>query len=102
MLNINYWAILACGVASMVIGSIWYGPLFGKIWIQLMGFTKEQMESAKKSGMAMQYAMAFASSIVMAYVLDLAMNFLRYFAAAGIQGALLAAFWAWIGFVVPV
>jgi len=28
--HINIWAILACGVASLVIGFIWYGPLFGK------------------------------------------------------------------------
>ena len=36
-IQVNYVAILACGISAMVIGSIWYGPLFGKTWMQLTG-----------------------------------------------------------------
>ena len=34
----------------MIVGSIWYGPLFGKIWIKLSDVSHEQLESVKKKG----------------------------------------------------
>ena len=55
---INYWAVLASGVAAMVVGGIWYGPLFGKMWMQGMGWdpnNKELMDKMKKS-MGVAYA----------------------------------------------
>jgi hypothetical protein len=36
-LLINYWAVLVGGVGAMVLGMIWYGPLFGKNWMRLLG-----------------------------------------------------------------
>ncbi len=30
--GLNILAILASGIASLVSGFIWYGPLFGKAW----------------------------------------------------------------------
>lgn len=36
---INYLAVIVAAAASMIIGMIWYGPLFGKTWRSLMGFT---------------------------------------------------------------
>ena len=36
----------------MVIGFLWYGPVFGKMWIHLMDFTSEHMEAAKTKGMS--------------------------------------------------
>jgi hypothetical protein len=44
---INIWAMLVCGVASMVIGSIWYSPfLFGKRWQREVGLSDEKIKSA--------------------------------------------------------
>ena len=37
MMSVNYWAVFVSAIASMVIGSIWYGPLFGKMFIREMG-----------------------------------------------------------------
>ena len=42
--GINYWAILVAAFSSFVIGSIWYGPLFGKTWMRLKGFTIEDLK----------------------------------------------------------
>ena len=42
---VNYWAILVSGVAAVVIGAVWYSPgVFGKAWMQLVGFKKEDMK----------------------------------------------------------
>ncbi len=46
MITINYWAVLAAAVASMIIGSIWYSPLlFAKKWLAAMGWSKEHLEA---------------------------------------------------------
>jgi len=29
-LNPNWWAIVAAAISPLIIGFIWYGPLFGK------------------------------------------------------------------------
>jgi hypothetical protein len=103
MININYWAVLAGAFASMIIGTLWYGPLFGKTWIRLSGFTKEQMGSAKKKGMANEYVMAFISSLLMSYVLANTIVITnRYLPTSDVLGALAIALWAWLGFVFPV
>jgi fatty acid desaturase len=43
MANINYWAVLVAAFSAFFIGWIWYGPLFGKLWMKLNGFSKEDM-----------------------------------------------------------
>ena len=49
--SINYLAVLVAAIASIVLGFVWYGPLFGKTWTQLMGFDKKKMDDMKKKGM---------------------------------------------------
>lgn len=39
--SINYLAVLIAAVASMIIGFLGYGPLFGKAWMRLMNFDKK-------------------------------------------------------------
>ena len=46
--QVNYLAVLVSAIAMIVLGFIWYGPLFGKIWTKEMGWTKADMEEAKK------------------------------------------------------
>ncbi|HTM67847.1 MAG TPA: DUF1761 domain-containing protein [Candidatus Binatia bacterium] len=105
---INYLAVLACGVSSMVVGSLWYGPLFGKPWAKLMGFTPEKMEAMKKDPagkkkMMRSYGLMFLGSLVMAYVLAHAIVFAgAYLKVTGAPAGLMGALWNWLGFIVPV
>lgn len=100
---INYLAVGGAAVASMVIGFLWYGPIFGKKWIALMGFTQEQISAAKKKGMAKQYALMFVGSLAMAYVLAHALVFASaYLKTSGVSAGLMTGFWNWLGFVAPV
>ena len=100
---INYWAVLAAAVASMVIGSLWYGPLFGKMWIALSGMSEAKMNEAKSRGMTTVYIVAFIGSLVMSYVLAHALVFAAsYMRVSGIGAGLMVGFWNWLGFVAPV
>jgi hypothetical protein len=41
------WAVLAAGVASMILGGLWYSPvLFVKAWSAASGVSEEQAKSA--------------------------------------------------------
>ena len=95
MVSINYLAVLAAAVASMVVGFLWYGPLFGKMWISLMNFDKKKMQEAKKKGMGKMYALTFLTSLIMSYVLA---HFVAYVQAMTIAGGAVLGFWLWIGF----
>jgi MFS family permease len=42
--DMNWLAIVVCTVFSMVLGFIWYGPLFDKPWMKLVGLKKEDID----------------------------------------------------------
>ena len=68
--GINVLAVLASGVLSMIIGFIWYGPLFGKPWSAYTGWTDEKVRAASTGGkMAMTYGLAFLAALAQAVVL---------------------------------
>lgn len=100
-MHLNYLAIFVSAIASMVVGSIWYGPLFGKQFMTAMGmdkWTAEQQQAMKKK-MGFSYLMQFIASLVMFFVLA---SFMTGLGQLSLQGGLIAAFWVWIGFVVPI
>lgn len=107
MPEINYWAVLVAGIAAMVIGGIWYGPLFGKLWMEGMGWDpndKARMEKMKKAAgpaYAQMFILALVQAFVFAHVLwafDIAVSEKMSALSAGLQGGL----WMWLGFVLPV
>ena len=68
--SINVLAVLACGVASLVIGFVWYGPLFGKAWAAYTGWTEEKVKAIPPARMARTYVLTFLGAIVTALALD--------------------------------
>lgn len=93
--NVNYLAILISGVFMMVLGYLWYGPLFGKPWMKLMGITKTSMQG-KGSEMVKNYGLMFVSALVLSYVFA---YILAVFQINSILLAITAAFWTWLGFI---
>ena len=98
MQTVNFWAVLVAGIVNMAVGMVWYGPLFGKLWKNLMGFTDESMKSMKLSP---AYAMTggLITALVMAYVLG---HFILLTNAVGLNGAWQLAFYVWLGFMATV
>lgn len=97
LVPINFVAILVCGMAAMVVGFLWYGPLFGKEWMKLVGMTEKKMAQAKDE-MGKTYGASFVSALVMAYTLA---HFI-WFTAPGAVTPLIGvktALWSWAGFV---
>ncbi len=41
ILEINWIGVFLGALGGFVLGAIWYGPLFGKTWMKLLGITKE-------------------------------------------------------------
>lgn len=98
---INYWAVLAAAVASFVVGMLWYGPLFGKQWMRMMGYTPESMKAMKLSPGAAMGIMAVLALLMM-YVLAHAIVFgVAYTGIGGVAGGMMGAFYYWLGFAVP-
>lgn len=98
---INYWAVLGATIASMLIGFLWYGTLFGKKWMTLAGLTPESMKAMKMSPMGANIGM-FIMSLLMAYVLAHGIVFGNaYLGMSGAAGGVMGAFWYWLGFAVP-
>jgi hypothetical protein len=66
MPEVNVWAVLAAGVASMVLGGLWYSPvLFGNAWMRASGMTEER---ARTANMAKVMGTAFVLAVVGAAV----------------------------------
>ncbi len=67
-------AILLCMVAYMLIGSVWYGPLFMKSWAKLTGvdkMRKEDMQQAMVPAMLISLATAFVQAMVLGRMLQM-------------------------------
>jgi hypothetical protein len=90
---INYWAVVGGAIFLFVMGMTWYGPLFGKTWMRIMGIesmSKEEIARAQKEMMPMymiQVALGLVTSFVLYYFVQL----------IGMH----VAFWIWLGFSMP-
>lgn len=96
-IQINYWAILVCGIAAMVVGYIWFGPFFGKLWMRVTGASA--MDEARRKEMQKSvgklYGIQFVLALFQAYVL--AHYIAGWTDASGVENAL----WIWAAFVMP-
>ncbi len=46
---INYWAVISCALVAMVVGAMWYGPLFGRAWLKVIGATASDLAALRHS-----------------------------------------------------
>jgi hypothetical protein len=92
--DMNYLAILVSGIISMIVGALWYGPLFGKIWMKEEGFTQEDL--TKDFNPAKTYSLAFLGALTAIYVLARVMG---YIGTLNVAEGLRTAFLCWLGFI---
>jgi hypothetical protein len=105
VIPINYLAVLACTVISMVLGFIWFGPLFGKLWARHMGM--EDMAKPSSGEMNKSLLIFALASFLIAFVYAHAVGVWRA-SAWGLSPdappnmlALNSAFFTWLGFFFP-
>lgn len=92
--NINVLAVLVAAVVSMGIGAVWYGPLFGKLWMKLTGLKK--MGASKNKEMWRSYVAHFIASVLMSFVLA---NMLDYLSIFRFIDGFVFGFMIWLGFI---
>lgn len=52
----NFYMFFVAAIIPFVLGALWYGPLFGKPWMKMNGFTEE---SLKKGNMAVIFGVSY-------------------------------------------
>ncbi|MEI1280173.1 DUF1761 domain-containing protein [Leptospira venezuelensis] len=104
VIPLNYLAILVGVLANVVIGFLWFGPIFGKVWAKEMGY--ENMEPDTKA-MLKSIVIMIIGSFLTAYVLAHSLFVWKPSSwnlpgdgPAWMYGAY-AAFYTWLGFYVP-
>ncbi|MEK7645070.1 MAG: DUF1761 domain-containing protein [Patescibacteria group bacterium] len=99
-MEINHWIVLGCAVLSMVVGGLWYGPLFGKQWMALMGGTDNCVggNGAMWKKMMPLYLIQFVLTLFQLYVLVYMVTAAEY---AFTTSSVATALWLWAAFIMP-
>ncbi len=96
-IQLNWLAILLAAISTMVVGSIWYGPLFGRLWTKLARVKKDPNFGPQQ--MIIMYGGAFLGSAITATVLAIAVYVAyQFFGGNYVLVALNTAVLLWAGF----
>lgn len=68
--DVNWLAVVAATVAAQLLGFLWYGPVFGKMWLEGVGKSKEQVGSPG-AGYVVAILASFVANLTIALVLNL-------------------------------
>ena len=88
-------SVLGVSVIVFVIGWLWYGPLFGKMWMRLSKISATDVSKAKKKGMTGKLILNFIGTLVTVFVFAKILSSVG--AASAVAGAV-TGFWIWLGF----
>ncbi len=101
MISLISWSSVLVGVVvSIVLGSLWFGPIFGKKWMELMGVDPNdtaKIQEGKKHMWKMYIIQMIASAMTVATLSIVVLHFDTFTIKETIGTSLLV----WIGFIVP-
>ncbi|MGA9190686.1 MAG: DUF1761 domain-containing protein [Anaerolineales bacterium] len=93
--SVNWWAVLACVIFSMISGSIWYNPsTFFKVWWKAIG----KSETDPPGGSPMMWVLTVLSSIVESIFMAMLVPALG---GASLASGARIGFLVWLGLVAP-
>lgn len=96
LVEINYWAVLTCGIISMIIGFVWYSPiLMGRTWMEEIDKTEDEMK--KGFNPFITYGLSFVCNLFIAFSLA---QMMVHSNVNTVAGGIRLAFLCWIGFIV--
>ena len=100
--SINWLAVIACVVVSMIVGSIWFNPkTFYPAWRKAIG--KSESDSVGMSNPGVMWGLTILASFVQAVFMSLMVTVMGSMTAGGatlVSGAT-AGFLLWLGFAAP-
>ena len=98
MFDVSLLPILAGGVASVLIGMVWYAPrVFGAQWMKSAGLREEDTK-VSAAVMARSVFIGFVAAVALSWVLA---HFSLVWGAMTFGSALELGFWVWLGFMMP-
>lgn len=59
--DVNWLATVVAAVSAFVVGGLWYGPLFGKVWMRENGLTEQQLAARSP-------APVYGGSLLLAFI----------------------------------
>ncbi|MBI5804324.1 DUF1761 domain-containing protein [Candidatus Pacearchaeota archaeon] len=89
--------IIIATIASFIFGWIWYGPLFGKKWMELNKISHKDIKDAKHQGMAKMMILNFIGTLITAYVISLLIYELSII---GFGAGVIFGIWLAVGFLI--
>lgn len=101
MLPINLFAVVVAAVAAFILGFLFHGPVFGKLWMKLSNIQPTGNE--KLSDMIPQMLWNLLSNLVTAYALAAIYLFASsspFLNGPSTHTGIICALWLWIGFLV--
>lgn len=87
--NVNWLAVIAGVIGSNVLGFLWYGPLFGEMWMRMIGKTRDEIQASSS-----MYVVTVVTSAIAMTVLAV---FVGAVGASSFLDGLVAGVVAWIG-----
>jgi len=99
--SINWLAVIACVVASMIIGGVWFAPkTFFPVWWKAIG--KSENEGPSSTNMGMVWGLIVLASFVQAVFMSLMVHAMGSMTGGATLGSgAMAGFFLWLGFVAP-
>lgn len=101
--SINWLAVAACVVASMIIGGVWFAPkTFFPIWWKAIGKTDADNPSGSSISMGITWGLIIFCSFVQAVFMSLFVNAMGSMTGGtSLASGAMAGFLLWLGFVAP-
>lgn len=66
--NINWFSVSVASFSAFLVGGIWYGPLFGKVWMKAFNFTEEDL---KKRNIPKTFGLSLLLAFIAALTLEM-------------------------------
>ena len=66
--NIHWLSVIVAAVSAFLVGGIWYGPLFGKAWMEALGITEEAL---KERSVSRTFGISMLLSLIATLILEM-------------------------------
>ncbi|WP_462252040.1 DUF1761 domain-containing protein [Ekhidna sp.] len=66
--NINWLSVMIAAISTFLIGGIWYGPLFGRAWMDAFGYSEDDL---KKRSIPKTFGLSLLLAFIAALILEM-------------------------------
>jgi hypothetical protein len=92
--DLNWIAIIVAAVVPMVLGALWYGPLFSEPWLRAVGRTREEL-----TGGQLGYVISAVGALIVSYAMA---RIMRWAEVDDLWNGALVGILIWLGFVATI